>query len=234
MVAAQAHIRKMQADTEMKLLKVALNQEIAKLQVWEEQMQQCHITSPIDGIVVYHVPEANRFAQVPIVAQGEPVKEGQKLLRICDMTQFQVQTRIHEAQISFVRQGKPAVVRIDAYPEQSLKGQVSAVATVASPADWRNVNVKVYPVTIALEKTNLTLRPGMSAALTIVTHEKKNVLRVPVGCVQFDGRRAYCFVQTGKETDKRQVNPGISDGKFIEIQDGLKEGETVEIKTAQK
>jgi HlyD family secretion protein len=57
-------------------------------------------------VVVYFVPEQSRFgtgSRQSIIAQGEPVSEGQKLMRIPDLTKMQVSTRVHEAMVSRIR-----------------------------------------------------------------------------------------------------------------------------------
>jgi hypothetical protein len=60
--------------------------------------------------------------------------------------------------------------------------------------------------------------------------EKKNVLRVPELAIQRDGQQIYCLVQSGDKVEKRTITKGISDGKYIEIRDSLKEGDVVVVK----
>ncbi|MFM7149811.1 MAG: efflux RND transporter periplasmic adaptor subunit, partial [Gemmataceae bacterium] len=72
----------------------------------EEEIKKCSITAPHPGLVVYYVSEQSRWgsgSQQSIIAQGEPVREGQKLMRIPDLNKMVVNTRVHEAMISRVR-----------------------------------------------------------------------------------------------------------------------------------
>lgn len=72
----------------------------------EDEIRKCVIFATHPGLVVYFVPEQSRFgsgSQQSIVAQGEPVREGQKLMRIPDLSKMCVNTRVHEAMISRVR-----------------------------------------------------------------------------------------------------------------------------------
>src|SRR5258708_30062325 len=72
----------------------------------EDEIKKCLILAPQDGLVVYYVPEQSRFgsgSQQSIVAQGEPVREGQKLMRIPDLSKMIVNTRVHEAMVSRVK-----------------------------------------------------------------------------------------------------------------------------------
>jgi multidrug resistance efflux pump len=66
----------------------------------EEQIKQCKVRAPAEGIVVYYVPEQTRMgsgSNQSIIAQGEPVQYGQKMMSIPNLSQMVVNVRIHEA-----------------------------------------------------------------------------------------------------------------------------------------
>jgi HlyD family secretion protein len=195
----------------------------------EAELARCVLTAPIDGLAVYYVPEANRFAARPpaVVAVGEPVREGQKLIRVVNLGRMVVGTRVHESQISTVRVGQPVRVRVDAFPGQELRGKVTQVATVASQEDWFRSDVKVYPVTITLEETPLGLKPSMSAEVKIETGQKKGVLLVPATAVVRAGRAGFCFVKTDDKLVEREVTTGATDGTSIEVTAGLQRGDII-------
>lgn len=84
---------------------VYLQEEAKRLEI-EEEIRRCVMHSPQDGLVVYYVPEQGRFSsssQQSLVAQGEPVREGQKLMRIPNLSRMMVNTRVHEAMVSRLR-----------------------------------------------------------------------------------------------------------------------------------
>jgi HlyD family secretion protein len=81
------------------------NQELDRLRDLEKDEKFYTMFSPQDGLVVYFIPEQARFgggSQQATVAQGEPVREGQKLMRIPDLSKMLVNARVHEAMISKV------------------------------------------------------------------------------------------------------------------------------------
>jgi HlyD family secretion protein len=99
-VKAQALAKKVQADADLDAKKKIHEQEKARYADLEEEIRKCHIRAPQDGLVVYYIPESTRFgtsSQQSIVAQGEPVREGQKLMRIPNLKKMQVSVRVHEA-----------------------------------------------------------------------------------------------------------------------------------------
>jgi RND family efflux transporter MFP subunit len=195
----------------------------------EEDIAHCKIVAPHDGLLVYYVPEQARFGagDAGVVAQGEPVREGQKLLRVCDLSKLQVQARVHEALVSRVRVNQAARVRVDAFPGRRLSGRVTQVSPVASQQDWLAADVKVYPTTVALEGDVTGLKPGMSAEVRLTVEQRRGVLRLPVPAVLGPGDKRVCYVREGNGIAERVVTLGTSDGEFVEVTGGLKEGEQV-------
>jgi multidrug efflux pump subunit AcrA (membrane-fusion protein) len=105
-IHAQALAKEVQARTDRDTKKSLYLQALAQYEDIEAEIKKCKIYAPQAGLVVYYVPEQTRFgsgAQQSIVAQGEPVREGQKLMRIPDLSQMLVNTRVHEAMVSRVR-----------------------------------------------------------------------------------------------------------------------------------
>jgi len=92
-----------QARSELSTKKLIEEQEQGKFNEIVKQIKLCRIYAPQDGLVVYYQSEQSRFgggSQQSIIAQGEPVRENQKLLRIPDLRKMQVVARVHEAMIS--------------------------------------------------------------------------------------------------------------------------------------
>jgi HlyD family secretion protein len=69
------------------------------------EIKKCTVYSPQDGLVVYNVTDQSwrSSSSQQVVAQGEAVKEGQKLMRIPDLSRMQVEAKVHEAMVSRLR-----------------------------------------------------------------------------------------------------------------------------------
>jgi HlyD family secretion protein len=73
----------------------------------EKEIENCLIRAPRDGMVIYYVEERARFGgNQGVIAQGELVKEGQKLLAVPDLSRMVVNARVHEAMVPRVRDDK--------------------------------------------------------------------------------------------------------------------------------
>jgi HlyD family secretion protein len=200
------------------------------------QIDQCRVKATYTGIVVYAVPEQSRGgmgSNQSIIAQGEPVAFGQKMMSIPDLSHMLVNIRVHEAFINHMRNGLPCTVRIPAVPNKTLKGHVKSVANVATPPDWMSPDVKVYQAYVEIDDSveQLKLKPGLSADATIYTEVKaEHVLAIPVQAIEAPKDRASkptCYVLTPHGPEQRELELGLTDEKFREIKSGVSEGETI-------
>lgn len=103
-IQAKAKMEQKNADEASK--KSIYNQEDDRLRDMLKDEKDYKMYAPQKGMVVYFVPEQSRFgsgSQQSIVAQGEPVREGQKLMRIPNLRNMMVNARVHEAMVSKLR-----------------------------------------------------------------------------------------------------------------------------------
>lgn len=101
----QARAKVVTMEAEVRTADSVLTQELEKMDEIKEQLAACRIVAPQDGMVVYYKETGNRFGSSTqgLIAIGEQVKEGQKLLRIPDLKHMQANVKIHEALINRVR-----------------------------------------------------------------------------------------------------------------------------------
>ena len=240
---ATSKSEKAKADEESK--KAIYDQEDEKLQDLKKEEKFYKITAPQDGMIVYYIPEQARFgggSQQATVAQGEPVREGQKLIRIPNLQKMLVNARVHEAMVSKVKAedakgfpGNEAKIRIDAHPGKIYSGHVKTVASVPSQADVFASDVKLYTTMVSIEDLNTKsekLKPGMSAEVTILADETKvPVLVMPIQAVVGNvamGAERQCYVIDASGTpQKRKIKIGKSNDKLVEVESGLAEGDQV-------
>jgi multidrug resistance efflux pump len=233
-VKSQAKAKEIQARSDREATKSVYVQQLARCKEIEDEIKKCKIYAPQDGMVVYFVPEQARGgggSQQAIIAQGEPVREGQKLMQIPDLRAMLVNTKVHEALVSRVASGQPARVRVDSFPDLVLSGHVDTVATVSSQQDFFSADVKVYTTKVRIDQSLEGLKPGMSAEVTItVADALDRVLTVPIQAIVGGaemGKQRKCYVVTPQGPQERDIVVGQSNEKLAEIKQGLKEGDEV-------
>jgi multidrug efflux pump subunit AcrA (membrane-fusion protein) len=234
-----ADTRKDKAEAALAPAKAALEAELAKLADLKDQLAACVLRAPRDGMVLYYVPERVRFGiSGSVVAVGETVREGQVLMTIPDLQRLQVVAKVSEGLVARIRpsarmgkSAKPqrATVVADAFPGLKLLGDVLSVASQPSQADFFAADVKLFPTTIVIAPGQEVagLKPGMTALVTIHVDERKDVLRISAQAVQGVRRNRVCYVKTADGVEPRRVDLGESNDVFVEVKDGLKEGEEV-------
>jgi HlyD family secretion protein len=239
----EARAKLAQKDADRLSKESTYKQELTRKQEIEAEIAKCIILAPQDGLVVYYVPEQVRGgggSQQSIVAQGEPVREGQKLMQIPDLSRMLVNVRVHEAMVSHLRNEDPndsgawqqAQIRVDADPSRILRGHVKSVDTIASQQDFFAADVKVYKTMVSIDEPVEGLKPGMSAEVTIIADESPNeVLSVPIQSVVgtiSSGAKRQCFVlDEDDQPQLREIVVGMSNQRSVEVKSGIKEGERV-------
>mgnify|MGYP000682460669 CR=1 FL=1 len=125
------------------------------------------IKSPVDGTVISREVDVGQT-----VAASFQTPDLFKIAE--DLSQMQIETSVSEADIGVIKEGQAVTFTVDAYPDQTFDGVVRQIRL--SPTTTSNV--VVYTVVIDVDNSDLRLMPGMTAFVTIVVSEKKDVWSV--------------------------------------------------------
>jgi HlyD family secretion protein len=238
-VKSQALAKELQAQVDLLAKKSVCEIEEARLRDIEEEIKHCTIFAPQAGMVVYYTSEQSRYgsgAQQGVIAQGEPVREGQRLMQVPDLSQMIVETQIHEAMLAHVHGGERVVIHVHAFPDKVLHGHVKYVSVIPSLREWVWADIKVYPAKIAIDGLPAGLKPGMTADVVIQAERPlEHVLAVPVEAVLAPSKRgepSKCYVLTPDGPQPREIAIGLSDATMVEVKSGLQEGEEVVLNPA--
>ena len=188
----------------------------ANLESARIQLSYTRITAPISGVV------ASVSTQ-----EGETVAasfSAPTFVNIIDLDRLEVQTYVDETDIGRVREGQEARFTVDAYPAEEFGGQVTAIYPKAVIQD----NVVNYVVTVRItDRKSRTLRPEMTAAVTLVLEPRADVLAVPASAVGRDRSERFVTVLEGDAPVRRTVRVGWTQAGWTEITHGLAEGERI-------
>ena len=195
--------------------------QIAEHQVdyYKAQLDKTLIRSPISGTVLQLASQ-----------QGETLAAGLSaptLIIVADLNRLQVDAFVDETDIGKIKRGQSVDVRVDAYAKKVIPGKVTKVASGSTIQQ----GVITYDVTIGITDPKHQLKPDMTASVVIQTGKRTGVLLVPSEAVKVSTRGSTVNVikiVDGKKTaTPHKVKTGGSDGQFVEIRDGLNEGDTI-------
>jgi HlyD family secretion protein len=142
------------APEEVAQARAALRQAELAVQELEWQLQGAQLHAPFDGVVA-----------ATSLHPGEWAAAGASLVELLDTTRWRVETRnVGELNIGRVRVGQKAVVRVNAFPGETLNGRVLTI----SPSAVVQQGDTTYTLIIELEPTPLNLRTGMTAQIEIL------------------------------------------------------------------
>jgi RND family efflux transporter MFP subunit len=201
-----------------------------KVKKVEKQIAACTITAPIDGIVIYANPPRLRPGDLnppQQIEEGTHVRERQKILRVIDPNgPKQVNVKAPESHVDQLKIGMKVDIRIDAFPDQLFDGTVIEISPL--PDAPASAGEKVYTTRVKINNDVPGLRPGMSARAEFLIAKRENVLSMPVESIlSYDGKDHVSVRKPDGTLELREVSLGVSDGKRVEITQGIESGETV-------
>jgi Cu(I)/Ag(I) efflux system membrane fusion protein len=169
------------------------------------------LSAPRDAIVL----ERN-------AVEGQRVMPGEVMFRLADESIVWALVDVAERDLAMVREGQRVTVRLRGYPDRTFPGTVALVYPYLNPAT-RTVRVR-----IELSNPDLLLKPDMYAEAAIDTGSGNAVLAVPESAVIDSGDRQLVLVDKGGgRFEPRAVHLGRHGAGYVEIRDGLKDGENV-------
>lgn len=216
-----------QAASRFETAKRRYEMELAKKEDLERQLKACVIRAVQPGLVAYGpINNGVRFNEP--IEEGAAVRLRQTILTIPDMAAMGVHVSVHESQIKKVKLGQRVRVRVDAEPGKELYGTVAEVAVLPDSSSSRYTpNLKVYPCNVHIDGLQDWLKPGMNAKVEIIVSDLADVMYVPVQAIEVENDHHFCYVNTGNDLERREINTGAFNDEFIEVLKGLNPGENV-------
>ena len=201
----------------------ALRKEEERLERYKMYLDKCKVYAPASGMVAYAVADSREY-WLDEIREGATVRLRQHVLSLPNLKRMQVRTSVHESMLEQVQAGLPATVRIEAFPDRQYKGKVKSIAVLAVE---QGSDTKVYDTIVTIDGEVDGLRPGMTAVVDIHAARFQNVISVPIQAVTQLGDDTYCYVESDKGVERRDLKLGRTNLKFVEVEAGLNEGDNV-------
>ena len=137
-------------------------------------LARCSIYAPIDGIVIDRKVDVG---QTVAASMNAPV-----LFQVAnDLTKMQIDANVSEADVGTVEEKQNVNFTVDAFPGRTFIGKVIQIRNVPTTVQ----NVVTYDCVIEVSNPDMKLKPGMTANVSVVTAERKGVLKIPNGALRF-------------------------------------------------
>lgn len=204
---------------------------VSNLAETESDLAETVITAPMDGVVVGE-------PQTPGTMAVQGISNPTVIMRIADLSSKQIKAKVDETDIGNVKVGESAVFTVDAYTGRTFTAKVSGISQTDVTSSWdtssststssSSASVIYYYVTLDVEDPDNVLLPGMTARVDIHTAEKPAALAVPISALKANANGSYVLLVNGDGSVVEQpVTTGIYSDEYVEILDGLSEGDQV-------
>lgn len=219
----------------------------ATLMRTQQNLDYCTIKSPVKGVII---DRRVNIGQTVVASLSAP----SLFLIAKDLRRMQVWVSVNEADIGSIRPGQPVAFTVDAYPDQTFRGEVKKVRLNATMTQ----NVVTYTVEVATDNSDFRLLPYLTANVQFLIDERLNVLLAPNAALRYTpgpnriagmhkrGKgtghsdamdahhgggihvRPVLWVPEGSSVRPVSVETGMSDGTMTEVRnDGLQDGTAV-------
>jgi HlyD family secretion protein len=156
-----------QAEATVMIKQASLDQALANL-------AYCSIYAPLNGVVISRNVDVGQTVAASFTAPT-------LFIIANDLTKMQIDALVSEADIGGVESNQTVNFTVDAFPMRTFRGVVTQIRNAAQT----NQNVVSYDTVITLDNSDLKLRPGMTANVSIITAQQNNALRVPNAALRF-------------------------------------------------
>ena len=242
-----AEIRVRQAKASLEAANARVAQQKASLAQQSDQLSKTTQYATIDGVVGGPIIQVGTFAVSSFSSTG--------LMLIADMSTINVDVKVDETDITNVKHGQKAKVKVDALGEREIEGEVVEIAqtaltrsgqSIAQTATSGSQEAKDFKVVVRLgnltEEARDRLRPGMSATAVITTDRRENIVAVPLqALVERDPEQiktpgaAPAAAQSQNPKDKKPVKGvfAVENNKtvFKAVETGITGENDIEIKS---
>ena len=224
-----AEVSKARSNVVSKQRQLASKQD--RLKKYQQQLEYCTITAPQDGLVV-HATSLQNYRYM--MGGGQSLQVGTELYRnqlamvLPDTSQMVAEVKVTESLSGLIEPGQRAIVTSDALPDVVLRGEVLSIGVMAQAGGWSDPNRRDYTVKIKLTEGNdLGLKPSMRCTAEINVRRIEDSLFVPIQAVFRTGPLSYVYLPQGSGFAQRRVQLGEASELFLQILDGLTEGDVV-------
>jgi HlyD family secretion protein len=207
------------ALAQIKASEAQVEQTRAALNLAQTNLRYTRIVSPVNGTVISRSIDVGQTVAASF--------QTPTLFTIAqDLTKMQIVASVDEADIGRIKSRQPVTFTVDAYPDLMFKGNVSEIRNAPTTVQ----NVVTYEVIVKVDNPDLKLKPGMTANVSIIIDDKKDILRIPNAAlrVKIQDKKFTAAAPKGtgvwiledKKPKRVPLTLGIRDNRFTEVLSG--------------
>jgi len=190
------------------LAKIALEKKILTHQLVTHQalLAQCEVRAPYDGILTQVLDQT-----------GQNVTQGLTLAKVANLKSYRIKGTLSDYYAQQLSNGLEIKIKL---PSGDSVGTLTRVLPTVTDG--------VMQILVDFNQPDISqLRPNLRLELEVITAQKQQSLRVKNGIAFNGGGLQEIFIVNQDSATKRKITTGMSNAQYIEIIDGLKQGDEV-------
>ncbi|MDT8281938.1 MAG: efflux RND transporter periplasmic adaptor subunit [Gammaproteobacteria bacterium] len=201
----------------------ATKERLSALGISDVQTRQLEQDRKVKQRISIYAPQDGVVSELP-VREGMFVKPAQKVMALGDLSSVWLLAEVFERQSEWVEVDQSADVTLSFVPGQNWHGKVEYIYPSLDP------KTRTLKVRLRFENPGEKLKPNMYANVKIFGGAKENTIVVPLEGLIRTGREQRVILALGEgRFEARDVKAGIESGNYVEILEGLKEGDNIVI-----
>jgi multidrug resistance efflux pump len=217
-------LRQRTAEADMRILEIRLERSERTLHHAEQNADKMAVRAPFAGLAV--VQPVFKGSQLTEMQEGDEVRPGMPIVNVVDPSSMRVRARVSQVDGALVRVGQAARVSLDAYPGLQFNGRVTEFAPLAIVSSLTPA-VRSFVAVIAIEGSDPSLMPDLSAAVDVIVDRRDDCLVVPRDAVSIEPAGAWVRVRRAGSFVRQAVTVGGVNADSVFLSSGVAEGVTL-------
>ncbi|MEZ4237157.1 MAG: efflux RND transporter periplasmic adaptor subunit [Myxococcota bacterium] len=215
------------AMRQAELARISVSSAWVQLQSAQDRLAYCKVHSPIDGVVIRRNVEKGEVVTAGMTA----TVNGEAQLTIAQTDKLLLELDLNQIDVAKVAVGQAARILLDAYPGEEVVGTVTQIAAAGHLDSTRGIDVFTVKVEVDASRTDVDIKPGMTAEVRIEVGDYPDVVKLPAETVFEEDDKTYVWRITddgegGKRKEKVEVKIGRRSDREVEIVSGLEAGDS--------
>jgi membrane fusion protein (multidrug efflux system) len=174
------------------------------------ELSYTEIRAPIAGVV-----------SARNIKLGNTISPNDPTFRVTDLDPLVAYVHIPEKEFRKLAPGQPADVVVDALGGTRFTGTIAIISPTVDP------QTGTFRAKLEVPDASRRLKPGMFARVNIVYERRENALQVPRNSILDSDGGQSVFIVAGDKAQQRRIKPGLVNGGWVEVTEGLKGDERI-------
>lgn len=196
----------------------SLNNSVINYELNDLAIKYATIWSPINGVVTVAEP----------TNPGVNISPSSSVFTVVDPASVYFKSEIDEDDVTQVKIGQSAKVKIDAFPQEVFDSEITNIAF--SPVPGQTSTVYKIDFKLPVDNQDMRYRLGMDGDVTITLKQETDTLVLPIDAVNYEDDKAFVWVKKNQALEKIYVDTGIETDTEIQILSGIDPNDSVAIR----